>query len=233
MVKAELIKRSPLRILEQSTHGGLGKGNLGVIAAKKGVGKTAVLVHLATDQLFQNKHIIHVSFSSNTSHIVDWYEDIFNEISRRYDLDMAMKVHDDIVRNRVIMNFNQEGIKVSQILRSLKAMIKEGHFDADMVVVDTYDFSRATAEDILGFKSFAEELGIEIWFSATLARGPFEMDADGIPSLLSAHKDCIAVIILLRSQDGYVQLELVKDHDKPPKKDFNLKLDPKILLVSE
>ena len=58
MVKEELVSRSPLRILEKSTHGGLGKGNLGVIAAKRGVGKTAFLVHMATDQLFQGNHII-------------------------------------------------------------------------------------------------------------------------------------------------------------------------------
>ena len=90
MVKAEMIKRSPLRILERSTRGGLGKGHLGIIAAKMGVGKTAVLVHLASDQLFQGKHVIHVSFAANTSHIIDWYEDIFSEISRRYDLEMAM-----------------------------------------------------------------------------------------------------------------------------------------------
>ena len=30
MLKEEIIKRSPIRILEKSIHGGLGKGNLGV-----------------------------------------------------------------------------------------------------------------------------------------------------------------------------------------------------------
>ena len=104
MVKQELIKRSPLRILEKTIHGGLGKGNLGVIAARKGVGKTAFLVHLSTDQLFQDKHVIHVSFSSNTKHIIEWYEDIFNEISNRFELESAMSVHDSIIKNRVIMN---------------------------------------------------------------------------------------------------------------------------------
>ncbi len=45
MVKSELINRSPLRILEKSIQGGVGKGNIGVIASRKGVGKTACLVH--------------------------------------------------------------------------------------------------------------------------------------------------------------------------------------------
>ena len=42
---------SPLRVFENSINGGLGKGNLGVIVSKKGVGKTACLVHIATDKL--------------------------------------------------------------------------------------------------------------------------------------------------------------------------------------
>ena len=89
MVRKELIQRSPLRILEQSTQGGLGKGNIGVIAARKGIGKTACLVHIATDSLFQERQVIHVSFAANTQHLVSWYEDIFSEIAERFHLDAA------------------------------------------------------------------------------------------------------------------------------------------------
>ena len=80
MVKSELIKRSPLRLLEKSIHGGVGKGKIAAIASRKGVGKTACLVHIATDKLFQGKHVIHVSFSSKVDYIIGWYEDIFKEI---------------------------------------------------------------------------------------------------------------------------------------------------------
>jgi archaellum biogenesis ATPase FlaH len=55
MVKQELIQRSPVRIFEKSIHGGLKSGGLGVIASRKGVGKTAVLVQIALDKLMQGK----------------------------------------------------------------------------------------------------------------------------------------------------------------------------------
>ena len=48
---------SPLRVFEDSINGGLGKGNLGVIVSKKGVGKTACLVHIATDKLFKGEYV--------------------------------------------------------------------------------------------------------------------------------------------------------------------------------
>ena len=51
MVKRELLKKSPLRKLDESLHGGVGVGNIGVIASRRGIGKTACLVHIATDKL--------------------------------------------------------------------------------------------------------------------------------------------------------------------------------------
>ena len=39
--------RSPLRLLEKGLHGGLGIGNIGVVVAGRGVGKTAFLVGVA------------------------------------------------------------------------------------------------------------------------------------------------------------------------------------------
>ena len=183
MIKKELISRSPLRILEQSTHGGVGKGNIGVIAARKGVGKTACLVHIATDQLFQGKHVIHISFANDTSHIVSWYEDIFEEIARRYKLDCTMDVHDDIIRHRVIMNFRQDGVSVEQIQKSIRSMVKDGNFSADLIVIDGYDFNRVSVAEFSAFKVLAEELGIEIWFSATLHRD--SSYKNGIPTSVS------------------------------------------------
>ena len=227
MVKEELVKRSPIRILEKTTHGGLGKGNLGAIAAKRGVGKTAFLVHLATDQLFQGNHVIHVSFSASTAHIIDWYEDIFFELEKRHSLDAAPAVHDEIVKNRVIMNFHQQGLSISKITNSLKAMIKEGHFDAEMIVVDGYDFAAAEESDILAFKEFAEQMGLEIWFSVSLP------SPDAFESTLGRFSRFFAILIRLRPIKGYIHLELAKDHDQTSLGDLHLKLDPKSLLLAK
>ncbi len=233
MIQNELNTRSPLRILEKTTHGGVGKGNIGVIAARKGVGKTACLVHIATDQLFQKKHIIHVSFASNTSHIIAWYEDIFTEIARRYKLDNAMDVHDEIIKHRVIMNFRQDGVVVDQVNKSVFSMIKEGRFSADCVIIDGYDFSKISKEDFAGFKKLAEDLQIEIWFSVTLPKEGQIFDNSGIPSLLSKYIDDVAILIFLEPKDEFIHLKLLKDHDSNVQNEMHLKLDPQILLIAE
>ena len=233
MVKEELIKRSPLRILEKSIHGGVGTGHIGVLASRKGVGKTACLVHIATDKLFQGKHVIHVSFSSRVDHIISWYEDIFSEIAKKRELVDAVGVHDSIIQNRVIMNFNQDGVKTSKILKSLEAMIKDGHFEADAIVVDGYDFSKATLQDLEDLKTFAAELGLEIWFSATLKRENKEKAENGVPVELQELISALEVIITLEHDGDHVKLTLVKDHDEQEVRDMHLMLEPKTLLIAE
>jgi hypothetical protein len=232
MLKQELIKNSPLRILEQSAHGGVGQGNIGVLAARQGVGKTACLVHIATDQLFQGKHVIHVSFAGSPAHIISWYEDIFSELARRLNLTHAMEEHDQLIKNRVIMNFNQAGASIDMVTRSLRSMIRDGGFAADVVIVDGYDFEKGSPADLAVFKNLAGELGLEIWFSASLREKEVSFDAEGVPTVLSSYMEHIAVFVFLRPDNGIIRLELRKDHNHVPQTDLHLKLDPKILLIT-
>ena len=157
MVKNELISKSPLRKLDQSIHGGVGAGNIGVIASRRGIGKTACLVHIATDKLMSGKHVIHVSYAKRVDHIISWYEDIFKEISRKRKLEDAMTIHDEIIQNRVIMNFSQQGSSVKQVLASVKAMVDNGLKDTNAIMIDGLDFTKSSHDDLAEYKAFAEK----------------------------------------------------------------------------
>jgi hypothetical protein len=231
-VKEELIKRSPLRLLEKSISGGLGKGDIGVLASRKGVGKTACLVHIAADQLLQGKHVIHVSYASRVDHIMTWYEDIFKEIAKKPRMKSALEMSEELIRNRVIMNFRQEGTRTEQVLRSLEAMIVHGQFGAETVIVDGLDFGLAGPEELRKFKDFAGRLGLEVWFSASLRGDEPLFDERGIPVELKGHLGAIDVLISLQHHGDHVHFTLVKDHDRLAPKDMRLKLDPKTLLIA-
>lgn len=231
-VREELITRSPLRLLEKSISGGLGKGNIGVLASRKGVGKTACLVHIAADQLFQGRHVIHVSYASRVDHIQRWYEDVFKEIARKPLMKSAGEVYEDVIRNRVIMNFAQDGTKTEQVLRSLEALIVHGNFAAETIIVDGFDFARGGPGEIAEFKAFAGRLGLEVWFSASLRGEEPLIDERGFPVLLRDHLGTIDVLITLRHHGDHVHMTLVKDHDRLSPKDIGLRLDPTTLLIA-
>ncbi len=233
MIKDELINKSPVRILEKSIHGGIGKGNIGVIAAPKGIGKTACLVHIATDRLFQGKHVIHVSFCSDTKHIISWYEDIFNEIARRQNLPDVMDVHDDIVRNRIIMNFKQDDTNVEKIKKNISMFLENGKFCVDTIILDGYNFHKASSQDFHNFKRLAEDNGLELWFSASLLDNNYRSSGQTIPDSLAPFIDDIAILISLEPKGNFIHLALIKDHNTVPNSDLHLKLDPHILLLAE
>ncbi len=233
MVRAELNKRSPLRIFENSIHGGLGKGNLGVIASRHGIGKTACLVHMATDKLFRDEHVIHISFSQNVNHVIAWYEDIFKEIANKRHLENAMNVHDEVVKNRVIMNFNQDNVSVDQILRSLKTMIKDGGFKADAIFFDGYKMTTVDYEAVERIKEFAKEMDLEVWFSVSPVLEDVVFDEYGIPNTIDKITDLVDVLIGMKYDGSEVVMTVVKDHAETNPAKMALKLDPKTMLISE
>jgi hypothetical protein len=233
MVKQELIQRSPVRIFEKSIHGGLKAGELGVIASQSGIGKTSVLVQIALDKLLQGKKVIHVSFTQHTGYVLAWYEDIFDEFISKKNLENAREVKNDVVKNRVLMNFNQDGMSGDQILKSLRAMIVEGGFTAEAIIVDGFDFSRMERERLEKTRAFAAELGIEFWYSCTVNSEGSSYDKRNIPVLIKDYLDLIEVVIVLEPRADHIELSVSKDRDTYNPESMALKLDPKTLLILE
>jgi len=233
MVKEELIKRSPLRVFEQSINGGLKSGEIGIVASQAGIGKTSVLVQLALDKLLQEKKVIHVSFTQHTHYVLAWYEDIFNEFISRKNLENTDEVKNDLVKNRVLMNFNQDGVTKDQIIRSLKAMIIDGGFKADSVMIDGFDFSRTDKSSIANIKTFAKELGVSVWYSCSVKDDPGQYDRNNIPAVLGSFADLIDVVIVLQPKSTHVELSVSRDRDTHVSRSMAMKLDPKTLLILE
>jgi hypothetical protein len=239
MVLNELIQRSPIRIFEQTIKGGLKPGEIGVIASPNGVGKTSVLVQLALDKLLQEKKVIHVSFTSHNSlgqlnhYVPVWYNDIFDEFISKKNLENAVEIKNDLVRNRVLMNFTQDGITKDQLLKSLRAMIIEGGFKADSIIIDGFDFSRADKESIANVKTFAIELGVSVWYSCSVKDEGPQYDKENIPAVLSGFTGSIDIVIVLQPKHDHVELSISKDRDSIVSKAMAMKLDPKTLLILE
>ncbi|MDR1862931.1 MAG: hypothetical protein LBQ67_03315, partial [Treponema sp.] len=213
MVKEELVQRSPVRVFMNSIHGGLKAGELGLIASPSGIGKTSVLVQIALDKLLHDKKVIHVSFTQHTDYVLAWYEDIFDEFIKKKKLENEDEVKNEIVKNRVLMKFNQEGVTADQILRSLRAMIKDGGFGAEFIIVDGYDFSAGDAERIAKVKDFAGEMGAAIWYSCTVKGEAPAYDKRNIPLVVKDYAGLFDVIVVLDPKQDHIDLTVSRDRD--------------------
>jgi hypothetical protein len=232
MLKEELIQRSPLRILEKSIHGGVGKGNLGVITARKGMGKTACLAHLAIDTMLQGQKVLHISFADDPHHVESWYRQVFDELSKTYKLEDAFNLYPEVIRNRMIIHFKQDEITFDRIREHIKQIEGGSDFMPDLMIVDGRDFEKLTLENLSGWKEFATNQNTIIWFAAVLHRDNLQLDERGIPAPVNRFTDLFDVIIMLEPRHEYIEMKLLKDHDNQDLDKLRLKLDPKTLLIT-
>ncbi len=231
----ELNELSPLRVFDESLGGGLGRGNLGVLVSRHGVGKTACLVHLATDKLLHNEHVIHVSFSGNVEHVINWYKEVFREVSAGRTLDDSATVYNNILSNRVVMNFSQENVTIDKVLSSLETLIKHGSFKADAILFDGYKLTIATEDDVRKIKAFAQEMDLEVWFSVSPVRRDVTYDKYGVPNTMLKYVELIDVLIGLvyNEELDKVVMTAVKAQGQMMEKPMGVTLDPKTMLISK
>lgn len=231
----ELIDKSPIRVFDKSINGGLGNGNIAVITSRHGVGKTACMVHLAIDKILQNKNIVHVSFGANVEHIMNWYKEVFKQITDYKSLDDAVEVYETLKSKRVMLNFSQENVSMDKIILSLETLINAGSFKADAVFFDGYGITANSCEDFAKIKKFAQEMGVEAWICVSPSATEKDYDEYGIAASLKAHTEGLDVLVGLHYNDekSRVIMTVAKDHKQSPAHPAGTSLDPKTMLIAE
>lgn len=230
---SDLLKNSPLRTFDNAIGGSLGKGNLGVIVSKKGIGKTACLVHLAIDRMLQEKNIVHVAFSNNVDDVSLWYKEIFCQVTSSSQVKDTLKTYDEMLSHRTIMNFSKD-TPVKNILQSLEALIQNA-LKADVVLFDSFALTLASDEDIKLIKSFAKKLKVEAWFAVSPVRPEAKIDEYGVPDTLGPYLADIDVLVGLKTDEGSnkVKMTVVKAPHVTEATKMSVTLNPATMLIEE
>ncbi len=218
MDKKDLIAHSPVRYFDV-TNAGLKDGEMGLITAKKGLGKTSVLVQFGIDSLLNDKALVHVSFDQQSSNVIAWYSSVLAEIAKKKSLNLD-DVNEEIVRNRTILNFNQETFTLPKVVNTLKAM-KDGGIKISTIVVDGLDMNKASSADIKCFADFVRAEKMTAWFS-------FTNEAADLKGTLDADKlDNFATVAHLAAEGKALSLAILKNGEG------KVNLDAKTLLMSK
>ena len=77
------LRRSPRRLLERDQHPGPGPGQLALILARPGVGKTAMLVGVGIDALLAGQKVLYISFDRTVEKVNEWFDEILAEMLQR------------------------------------------------------------------------------------------------------------------------------------------------------
>ncbi|MDJ0786111.1 MAG: hypothetical protein QNK05_04845 [Myxococcota bacterium] len=219
-----LTARSPVRLLEKGLHGGLGKGNLGLVLAAHGVGKTSFLVGLAVDDLLRGEHVLHVVLDQTVAHTRAHYDTVFEDLVSHAQLEDEAVVHAEADRRRSIRAYPPAAFSAGKLREAVKIEQEAGGRPA-LVILEGFD--GATRDELQDVGSLAQELGVEIWLSASCATEQVQE----LPESLAASRDLFGVIVALEPDGQSVALRALKDHENPDVAALRVALDPKSLLL--
>jgi hypothetical protein len=234
MYRKEVNAQSPLRILEKSIHGGLGQGNLGVVMARAGVGKTACLVQIGLDDLMQEKKVLHIALEQTVEHVMSWYDALFEDLVKQTDLEAPESAHELITRNRMITAFADHDLWPARLAKTIGTMKEHLDFRPAAIVVDGYPWEKhSVAENaamIGSLKTYASLCDAELWMSAQTHRQ--DEHPTSLPSPCADLEQLIEVALFLEPHGDSIAVRLLKDHDHRTPSSTRLTLHPDALRLS-
>ncbi len=233
MLKKDLVKNNPLRILSPAPGKDSPDCSMGVVISRAGLGKTAVLVQIALDAIFRGNKVLHVSIGEGLDKAKVWYDDLFHEIIKGQSVENVTDLGDDIRKNRMIMTFKESAFSRPKLEERLNDLVYQNIFRPDCVVIDGLDFAgadRAALEDI---RELMTAMNLHVWFTALSHRDDQRASKNGVPAPCHEMEDLFETVILLQPQDGGINLRIIKDDVGSAGAGRVLPLDTATMIVTE
>ena len=165
--------------IDRLLKGGLAKGEIGVILAPTGVGKSTILTKIANHAFNLGNNVLQIFFEDNPKviqrkHYTLWTKVHPDELSEKRD-EVIKKVKDieESMPNKLIMNkLPSDTVTMSQIKNQIRKMVADGN-KIDMVLLDYIDCVvpdknlgdewKSEGSVMRGFEAMCHELNLVGW----------------------------------------------------------------------
>ena len=170
--------------VDEIMDGGLGKGELGVVVAPAGIGKTWCLQNIGAAAVREGLNVVHYTLELNQNYVGLRYDTVFSGIttaSIKYYQDEIKKKISQLKGTLLIKYFPTKSATVQTLSSHLKQIELSG-VDIDLVIVDYADILRGIGtekrhvleniyEDLRGL---AGEVEVPIWTASQANRSSLE-----------------------------------------------------------
>ncbi len=224
-----LVTQNPLRVLNI----GRNSRQMGLVMARAGLGKTALLVQIALDSILRGNRVIHVSIGESIDKARVWYDDILGFILQEHSVDRPHELIEMVKRHRMIMTFKESSFSRARLEERLNDLVLQDIFKPDCLVVDGFDFEttdRASMEDL---KDLVDSMSLQAWFSAICHRADRRVSPTGVPAPCHEVDDLFDTVILLKPGKENISLEIIRNNSEQDDSGVRLNLDPTTMMVKE
>jgi hypothetical protein len=225
-----LVQQNPLRVLNMGRE----NNQMGLVMARAGLGKTALLVQIALDAILRGKRVIHISIGESIDKTKSWYDDILQLILQEHSVTRPHELIDMVARHRMIMTFKVAAFTRSRLEERLNDLVLQDIFRPNCLIVDGFDFEKVDREDLEDIKSLLESMNMQAWFSAVCHRGDSRVSPTGVPAPCHEIDDLFDMVILLKPQaNATIQLDIIRNYGEQVEGGKSLSLDPTTMMVKE
>jgi hypothetical protein len=202
----EVTARNPLstgwELIDGITKGGLGKGELGVVIAPTGAGKSMALVHLGAEALKAGKNVVHYSLELQDKVVALRYDSCISGIMLSDVKDQKEMVWESIkdVKGKLIVKEYPTKSATTNTIKNHLEKLKRKDFKIDMVIVDYGDLIRpinAQREKRNELESIYEEMraiaqiyGCPVWTASQTNRSGLNAEVITMESISEAFNKC-------------------------------------------
>jgi replicative DNA helicase len=198
-------------------NGGLGAGEIGVIVAATGVGKSHFLTMLGANALKQGKNVLHYTFELSETAVGVRYDSNLcdmesNQVIDRKD-EVLAKYKDMQLGRLIIKEFPTNSASIYTVRSHIERLDVKG-FRPDIIVIDYADIMRSTRQyDSLRhelkliyeeLRGFATEKGIPIWTASQSNKEGSNSDVVDLSNMSEAYgKAMVADVVLSISRKSH------------------------------
>jgi replicative DNA helicase len=226
-------------------NGGLGRGELGVVCAATGVGKSHFLIQMGSSAIKAGKNVLHYTFELSEALVGTRYDShlcdtAFNDVMDR-KADIIEKYKNMKIGKLIIKEFPMNTCTVQTIRAHIERLSLKG-FVPDLIVIDYADIMRSSRQfDSLRhelkliyeeLRSYATELQLPIWTASQTNRDASQSDVVGLESMAEAYgKAMVADVVITISRKsmekslGYGRLFVAKNRAGRDGLVYPLKID--------
>ena len=173
-------------VIDDLADGGLGSGELGVMVAPAGIGKSWALANVGANAVKAGKTVLHYTLELNQAYVGLRYDSIFTGIAAqdlKYNLDEVKKRLKSIPGELIIKYYPTKGATVLSIGAHIEKCIIQGK-KPDLVIVDYADLLRGNGREVrheLGniyedLRGLAGEYEIPVWTASQANRSALQED---------------------------------------------------------
>jgi hypothetical protein len=185
---ARITSPTPWDIINELMQGGLGAGELGVVVAPAGIGKSWVLSAMGAYAISKGLNVVHYTLELNEAYVGLRYDSIFTGVESqnlKYHKDEVLERLEKLDGNLTIKYYPTKACTVNTLSAHLKKVTTFGE-KVDMVLVDYADIMKdvnkhTEMRHALGniyedLRGLAGEMQIPIWTASQANRSALDED---------------------------------------------------------